>query len=691
MFKFIRVSSFVGIISAIYGFQAHAEDLSLDRPHFDSNKAFKINYHVPSWNKNPNEADVAAVLFRDANTGKLARIELRETGPNTNEFVGQYSISFGEKEVTPEIYFVPQEMLKDQNRMKALEDMIKEETLQRKPLFVRAEKNALLMTVFDTKDQALDAFSNFRKNIAGKPVVSQAALDAARKAALLAEQKRLAEIARIQELERIRLADLERTKAEERKRQQEKLDKEERERRIKKAKDLAAQALQKFQQANFPEAESLFDKSIELDPSNNSYYFQYGATLYKNGKYNNAVVALSMAKGEGFDPIEKLYLMGASHMKLKEVDKAYQEFSDVEKSNHKALAPSGAFFAGLLDFQLERYDSAKLHFEYVLDHSSDKNLDEQADTYIEQIANIKMFEEQRKKKFLFTVNVGLNYDSNVTTASDSQLDSGAATNVASSRIMYGGSVEWRPIYGVNHEWSTVLSYNNMKSSNSSVTSADALVDSIALPYKYKTTLGGKGYQFGFTPSYEMMSLDYKSSGSQDVLLKSTVMKFDNMLVMRDDWFSNYSLELRSDANQADSLSGTDNDPGASKWTLATSQTFFKDKKKTQAVIYDLSYANNSAAVNTAYTRLDAGLSYMMPAIWNSSAVYKLSYYGADYNKTTSGRKDTDIGLTASLRKPFSDTLSLSGVANYTINNSSDSSYQYKKYTLTLMLTWTPSI
>lgn len=669
----------------------------------DASKPLRLSYFSQAWNKNPNVVESGIILFRDADTGRIAKIEVTETEMNSGKFVGSYIISWSQgQEVTPEIYVVPARMKNDSDQNNRLEKMIKDGILLRKPYFLRPEdKKSVAITVFDSRDQAMKAFEEYRKQVQtktsldpaqGKNIVDPAALAAQEKARLAEEQKIQEEMALKAEADRKILAEIEAKKQEDLKKAQEALSVTERARRKQQAANFAEKALEQYKAADYKSAELNFEKAVALDPENKNFFYQYGVTLYKTENYNKSLVILDLADGRDYSPSEKQYYQALNYMKLKEPVPAAEKLKSVRDSQDKVLSPTASFLLGIIEFQTEDYEAAKKSFEYVLDQSSDPKLDEQAEAYIEQIANVMYYQKEREKKFILTFNLGLMYDSNILSVSNSQIDAGTPTDLEGFRSVYGGSIEYRPIYSDKHEFSALLSVNDMYSLSKNLRAepafqnTDPLSLSFALPYKFKGEAFSKPYQLGLTPSYETIQMNSDGNGARETLVNSLVLKIDQTFVMNENWFSNYLLELRSDDSQL--TSSGDDDMTAKKISLGTTNTFFQDKKKTEAWIAELGLAQNMAeGKNQEYTRLDVAGSYLAPWKWDTSWTARLGLYLADYPNHSVGRKDTNTSLTLGLRKALTENLTGMLTGNYSINKSSLDSSDYKKYLIMTVFSW----
>lgn len=675
---------------------AQTEESKRSSVKIDSTKPLVVEYQTKAWNHSGSKTDSGVILFRDAQSGKLARIEVIETSENSDKFHGQYLISWGEGMMTPEIYIAPQKMLSDSTQMKQIETMIKDGQLLRKPIFVRfTGRNIQTISIFDTKEQALDAYEKFVKT--GNVVLSgqlEAAQNAKRAAELQKERQLQAAEDLAKEKERLAMQEAEKKKQEEMKRQQSLLNEKEKLKRQQQAKALAEQAMALYNQQKYAEAEAKFIQSTELDPNNNSYNFQYGATLYRNEKYNKSLVMLDLANGPDVNNNEKLFFKGLNHIKLQEFAAAKTEFGQVKDSKDKQLSGTAAFYIGVIQFQKEELDEAKSNFEFVLDNSTDPKLDQQAESYIEQIANIMTFKENAKKKFILSASVGASYDSNILSTSNSQIASGDATDLAGYRMPYSLGFEYRPVYTENHEFSLQINYSDMYSlddkfkSSATFQSQDPLSLNFKLPYKYKGIVLGKPTQLGLNVGYDTLKMNADGTGPRESISSSTYVSTENVFVMADDYFASYNLELRSDKALVDTTTDED-DSNASRISFTTSHTRFIDPKKTKANIYDFGYSmNNAKGENQKYQKIDLGYSFMNPVLTDSTLITKIGYYSQNYSEHLVGRKDANVGLTVTLSKPLNPATGLAVVANYNSNSSTLESSAYNKYSVMAVVNWT---
>ena len=614
----------------------------------DVNRQMTITYGSPSWNTDSTKIDTAFVLLRDKASGKIVHIQLEETEPDSSEFTGTFSVSIGDTErISPEIYIPPQEQ-RGQKDYKKLYDAIQSGKLQRKPVLLKqSERGQAIIDVYDTREQATEALAAYQEKqkltlqqkappvAAAKPTVNDAAIAAAKAAA---DHKALLEKMAMEsanrETQRIRMEQIERQKAEEAARLAKLMTEAEREKRRTEASALATEADKLYEAGDFTGAEPKYRRASELDADNTSYYMKYGVSLYRNGKFNDALVALKLAKLEGQRDLERKYFTGLAHYRLGELDPAIKTFSEIAATKDPSLAPSALFYMGVVQYSKESYEEAKKAFETVIDTSSDPKMDAQAEEYLDKVAAQLAYKKMRENKFIASGMIGLSYDSNVLLSPDNSTDQGAGTNISDARLLTVAEMDYRPIFNEHHEWSANASANLTNSAKTAAAKADPFLYDLALPYTYKGLLFKKGYRLTAKPGYEVLFMDPTGTGTKTNILSSNILGIDNTLIMSDKWFSTYSLEYRmDDSKTADSVGPADAD--ASKYSLRTAQALFLDKGKKQIVMGNLGYVVNAAkGSNKKYNRTEFGATYLRPIAWGSTfnfnlAVFQLSYPTAD--------------------------------------------------------------
>jgi hypothetical protein len=170
-----------------------------------------------------------------------------------------------------------------------------------------------------------------------------------------------------------------------------------------------------------------------------------------------------------------------------------------------------------------------------------------------------------------------------------------------------------------------------------------------------------------------------------VILASTTLAVNNLLVMRDNWFANYNVEFRNDQSQLKSSIGDDNS-NAFKAKFAFNNLIFVSDDKAKIVTANAAYTQNQAVgKNNIFNRVDLAIGYIQPTVWDMSFNTSLAYYLLNYPQKATARVDSDYTLNVGLNKKINDTWSTGLASAYTINNSTDESSKYSKYTIMLTL------
>ncbi|MEY4617088.1 MAG: hypothetical protein RJB66_2048 [Pseudomonadota bacterium] len=650
------------------------------------NLPLKVEFKFAPWNKSSSEKDSGILLLRDRQSHQTVKLILTEEKEDSGTFTGQFFLRSSNGESLDADVFIPSQEIAEKESLQSIDALINGGFLLKKPYLLRRLKKKQIMTVYVTEQEAFLASQS--KKGAAKAVVDPVAIEAARKAAVAAEQERLARLAQEQEANRLKKEEEARLRQEELKKEQERLSAEERLARIKKAKELSALALKDFQGQRFVEAEANFRKSIELDPSETTYYFQYGATLYKNQKYNEALVAFKLANDKNVNPHEKSFYQGLCYMKLKEYNAALKEFEAVTSSPDKALGPSASFFTGVIHFSRENYKASKAAFEKTIDTSDDTQLDAQAEAYIEQIASIEQYLAMLEKRFTATVTTGLMYDSNILLVSNAA--SAPATDKAGFRGLLNANLEYRLIFNDRHELEAAVSYTDMYSvdskfkPNATLQFADPQILAAKIPYKWKGKLFGKPYIFSVSPGYESLYLNADGVGTREMTMGSSVVTTEQTFVVNNDLISIIRLDWRGEDSKLQSVGTAD----ATKVLLGNNNIWFMDQKKTTALLFNWSYlSNQSPADDNAFGKFELVLGYLKPVLQKSSWTSMLMASSSDYSRSSANRKDSNLNFSTSLSSPLTEKLQGILAAGYETNTSTLEASTYNKYTLTATLNW----
>jgi tetratricopeptide (TPR) repeat protein len=661
----------------------------------DADRVTVLTYGSPSWNLDSSKIDEAYIILRDKNSGRIVQIRLEETEPDSSQFSGIFNVNLGER-LAPEIYVPPQSLRNQESKdkQKQLYVMIQSGKLSRKPMiWKRNVHGQAVMDVYDTRDQAEAALKAYdleqaaarslKRKKPGKELSKEKALEAAKDIERKSQLDKLALEAAQRATERVRLEQLEKQRAEQRELQMKALSSKQKAERRANAAQVAKEASRLYDAGNFKGAESKFKLAIELDPGNRDYYYKYGVTLYRNEKFNEALVALKLAKVPKSMELERDYFMGLVHYRLSELDNAAAKFNRVSKSSDPNLGPSAMFYSGVVYFAQEKFEPSKKAFETVIDTSQDPKMDAQAEEYIDRIAAAQAFKKLRENKFTFTGVVGMMYDSNVLLSPDNA--TGSATAQSDYRLVTIADLQYRPIYTEKNEFSPHFMVNLTNSKETESAKADPFIYTLTAPFSRSGKLGSKSTKFTLTPGYELLYMDPYGTGTKGKEQASYYATLDSMFIMSKTWISMYTLDYRRD-NSSDVSSVGDEDMDSTKITLRTTQMLVLDKKR--SVIPMLAYIKNAAVgKHKDYNRIDVGLTYTAPLWWETTGSAGLTVYQMKYPETTIPRTDKNYSLTLGATKPVKDWLSWGLTGTYTKNQSNITANEYTKYMVMTTLTF----
>lgn len=656
--------------------------IQLDRP-------LLIEFSNKAWNKNPKLVDTGRLLLRDSQSQQVYLVEMRETALNSGQFKGQYQLDANTKftQATVQIYIPPQ--AQDQSEKLDLNSMVQDGVATRKPYFFRVQNGEQKITVYHSKDQALEAYRYFVRSGQSAQVINPNLLETQARAQL--EKQKANEAKRQAEVQNqiANQALLLEKQMRERMEAQKLMDQAQRQQQKLKAQELANQALAAYNEENFEQAAQLFDQAIELDPENQSFYFQYGVSLYRTEKFEKSAAYLNQVPPSNLDN-QKFLFLGLNHIKLQNWNLAFSAFEQIK--NDKDLGPTANFYLGIIDFSNEKLDSSQKYFEQVLETSSDPKMDQAAENYIEQILNLKRYRALQSKKWTLTGNLGMAYDSNILTVSPDIV----ATDLVGFRTNYGANLEYRPIYTEKHEFLGQVSFSDIysMSSNFQAKSEFQNVDpqsiGIILPYRWKGSLGKRTAQIGITPAIRQTSMNADQVGAREVILQSMGVTTDLTLVQSEKLTGIYSLEVRSDDSKTQSAA-EDNQDALFMGLNSTYTYFFDEQNPSKAYLFDAGLGlNNAAGINQKYTSLNLGAGLLQPGFFKALWITKINVTHKAFSQHVTNRADTLVTATLLMQKQIKEKLQASGIFMYNQNLSNVTSLAYNQFMLMGQLTWQTS-
>lgn len=676
------------------------------RAFLKNSKPLSVYYENIGWNQNPTIVDSGYLYLRDRDTNEITELKLTETEPNSSIFNIDFPIGVLKQEnVAAEVYSVPPTMLTGKDRMDVVKSLVKDKSIKRKPFLLRVlREKGQILDVFDNREAAITAYNEYKKQMGlnenqvesasiiqvtnnEKPVTKKAIDTSTLQSLFMANENNLASSNdKNRELREV-LKNIEQKRRQKIKDDAKTWSTTQVDANNAKATAAIKQGVIDIEAKNFNGSVDNFYKASDLMASNEDVYEQYGVSLFRQQKYNQAIVILELAEPSSERVPEKEFYIGMSYYELKDYEKAVEHFDKVMNTKDKAFSATAAFYKGSALIELHRFDEAQATFQYVLDNSDDPNMDQRAEKYIEYALDRKSLEEKRSNRFFIDGVLGLIFDSNIILAKDQALQQGLVSNQDGWRLLGQFSPKYRPYYSESDEVAVSTDITMLKSfdtgfgSNPTVEKADPMMIGLNVPWTHRTTLDGKGYFFDLIPSYEIISMDLDGKGNE-VITKSIRGRFNNTLVANKNWIaktdffvSSNDSDILGDSTSADSLAGG----------FKLSSIIILNKDLERYLIPELGYQINDAkAALYNFNRMDMALTYTSSifesVMWNN----RFGYYLANYEN---GRVDNNWSITSGVSTRISSHWNWGIMGSYIMNDSTLNNYNKYNFVTTFSFSY----
>ncbi len=442
-----------------------------------------------------------------------------------------------------------------------------------------------------------------------------------------------------------------------------------------------------FQSGDVRLAQRYYAKAISLNPYVDLYYYELAISLYRNGEHQRSLILLEMVRGTSIDATEISYYEALNNMKLNELNPAIKTFGSVMAANDPELSPSAAMYRGILLKQNAQYSEARESFQYVLDTTKDKVMDQKAEQQLESILALQRFEEESKKRFAYSVFAGLMYDSNVLNITDNN----SALDLEAYRILYGGVIEYKAIHKIQHSLTPRLTASDLYSvdtsfdSNATIQSTDPLQAEIAIPYSYRFLMRNTPSMLTIVPAYSniFMSLDEQS---RDKVYSTAALGVDLTTSFWEKWVNSYRFDYADDTFHFTTT--PENDQTSQKYGLTLTNSRHFNATGTRTLNVDVNYIINDAeGINSLYDRLMLSLGTTHPLSAKLISYVKFDYIKQDFSKSTTNRDDTGMIFTLGGIYSLKNNLNLNVYAQYYRNSSSVDLYDFDKITVMTMISY----
>lgn len=616
--------------------------------------------------------DSRALRVRDADSGKIAQVTLHRRGGPDGPLTGFFIIQFFAGDNTPRVL-----EFSDPGKPPFYAYVVPGGTVQKVLLFTTAEELAQFIAKTEVKPVPA-AGAETAKVLSPKQIrkIEKEEREQKRRheqAQLLLEEQQARQRAELlAQQAALTLAEKNRKKTE--------------------AQALVKEADQLYTQQKYTEAEQRYASAVQLNPEDDTYFYRYGVTLYKVGNYNKSLATLSMADVPGERALEKDYYVALNHLKLKDYDKARKEFVEIRSENDPSLSPMASFFAGNIEIQQQKFSEARVSMEYVLDNSKDPQLDRAAEDLLAQIDKLQSFYESKKEKYRFTGFLGATYDGNVLNVAENNV----STDVRSYRLNYGASALAIWHRSLTSDFGTQIGISDYYSTNTSfqgdavLQTADPLQLELTLPFHKEFEYSKRSLNWELVPLYRSIYMS-PTGGTRTEVIRSVGFNTTLAAPIQSDVLLAGRLEATSETSLLETSVGDDNQTGT-RVGLTLMPTWILDLKGEKSLTLDAGYLINQAeGRNYRYKRSSLGLTYAFPSWWKATGSLRGEYSSQNYDEAISPRIDANPIVTATWNKNLSRQLNFVLSLQYNVGDSDEDSYDYNKFVVTSLFTFTHSI
>lgn len=620
------------------------------------------------------QGDSRPLRVRDSESGKVAQVMLHRRGGPSGPWSGFFIIQFFIGDNRPRIL-----EFSDPGQAPFYAYAIPGQTVQRIVLFKSADELAKFVAVQEQKQKA-------------KPVVAAPAAKVLSPQAVRRLERQAREEKRQQEKTQLVLEEEQAKQRALMLEQQAALSLAEKNRKKNTAANMVKEADKLYAKQDYAGAERKYAMAVDMDPEEDSYYYRYGVTLYKVENYNKSLATLSMADVPADLSLEKDYYIALNHLKLRDYDKARKEFVEIRGENDATLSPMASFFAGNIEMQQQKFPEARSSMEYVLDNSKDPQLDRSAEDLLNQIDKMQAFYESKKEKFRFTGFVGAVYDGNVLNVAENNV----TTDVKAFRLNYGASAlaiwnrtptsDFGTQIGVSDYYSTNTSFQG----DAVLQTADPLQLDLSLPFHKEFEFSKRSLNWELVPTYRSIYMS-PTGGTRSEVIRSLGVNTTLAAPVQSDMLMAARLEVSKEETLLDSSVG-DDDQSALRYGVTLLPTWILDLKGEKSLTLDAGYLINQAeGRNYRYKRSSLGLTYAFAAWWKSNASLRAEYSSQNYDEAVTTRIDSNPIVTAAFNKDLKRNVNWLMSVQYNVGDSDEDSYDYNKFVVTSLFTFTHSI
>jgi tetratricopeptide (TPR) repeat protein len=449
------------------------------------------------------------------------------------------------------------------------------------------------------------------------------------------------------------------------------------------AKKQAAEAVLQCKAGQYDKALGQIEKALELDPSNDNYMYQYAICLYKSKNYVKSLAAISLAEGADATSAERTYYIALIHLNQGNYIQAHREFIEVREEDDATFSASASYFAGVLEFQQQKYEAAQESLKYSREHDTNKSFDKSTEAMLAKIDE-ELKKNAKKQILKGSVLLGSSYDSNVlsvgkvsTATQISAFRGNMAANLTGTIIENSK----KQLFG-EFTFANTLSLDNKLQGSATLTAADPMLFYFGLVYKSQVKIAKRSYSFNLLPSYTATYLANEGTNKRLLLSsKGLAGGLTSSFVKNQD--TEFKFNLSQDSSFLEASKSADRQ-SATRLGLGAIQNkpLSADGKNMLGGGLNLEF-NSAAGVNYSYSKTSLILNYVFTPQSDWSSYFTVDYTSQNFARAERPRTDKILSTSLTLEVPRTPDSSLSGSFQYVNSSSQSAIYKYDKYIIAL--------
>ena len=400
--------------------------------------------------------------------------------------------------------------------------------------------------------------------------------------------------------------------------------------------------------------------------------------LYNKHQYSEALAVLDTIKQSRDQNVIWYYYYGLNQARLRQYDQAIANLDTYIKKSELVNTARAHYFLGLLQFYSGDYEKAVNSLELSLDISRDPKLDRSTDLLIEKTLKYREYYETHKPTNIMLL-IGYNYDSDVLNVSKELF----AENLTGHILNYGASISHRLVDQYNFVFEPSLAIldnftlDSTFKANSTVQSNDMLQILVSAPiiFYIESEKSPTRYDFSLNGYSSYLPI---SSSVRELYLSSFFLKGKVLTQLSTTYSLSFNATVAADKSYG--FTSQDDDASGLRFEFYSNLTQYLTRDRVNSINYDIGGSfKNSTGINSRYKKYVAGVAYVSPAFWDTTASTRLGLEYLNYADKATPRTDNKGSFDYVVTKNFSAQSALSFSLGFDSGSSNVDLYKYTDF------------